>query len=467
MFLQFKVENFLSFDKEITFNLLASDETKLKGHIVEANRLSVLKTAALYGANASGKSNLIKSIDFSRSVIINDQFQKISYRPFKLHGVFNNNPSKFQFVFIKNDVVYDYGFTMNREQVVKEWLYLIEGDKEEVIYARTLNSQDRYDITISNKYLRKNSKERNKFELVLDTMGVKQKRQLLMTKLSDNNIRIVEPVFEWFQEMKIIYPDTKYDIMELRTSKNREFFSFLSTALEVLGTGINKVSFVTQKFDINETFEDMPSEIHERIYDVISTLEEDSLGVLEVRNRRYIFEREGNDIKVVKLMTQHRMVNGKYINFELSEESDGTQRLFDILPMVFDLCNNDRVYLFDELDRSLHTILTEFLLKFFLNHNNSSKSQLIFSTHDTNIMDLLRDDEVWLVQKNKNHSSELVSLYEYDIDDKIETVKGYLNGRFGGIPIIKELIIPQTNPKDLKTQHPKKNRKIDKGDRNE
>lgn len=442
MLLQFKVANFLSYDNEQTLNMISGGEEVLASHEVEVNGTSILKSAALYGSNASGKSNLIKSIDFARSIVLNSRVNRIVYSPFKLSNL-NKNPSSFQFVFEKNEVIYDYGFTINRDQILDEWLYKINDHKEMLIFERKTDDLANTTVKVSNLIFKKGSLDRQKFDVISETIGKKQKRQLLLSKLGDNNLEIFESIIEWFKDIVIIYPETKFDIVKLKINEagNEKFLNFLSESMNQLGTGVSKISFVEEELEIESMFNEISNEAKNKLLEVVSNIEEDSLVVVEMRNRRYILRRIGNNTSIVKLVTQHQIDDGDYVDFELNEESDGTQRLFDLLPMLFDLASNNRIYLIDELDRSLHTILTTNLLKRFLNNdsNEGDKSQIIFTTHDTNLMDLLRDDEIWLVQKFKNHSSVLSSLYEFDIDEKVEKMKGYLNGRFGGIPSIKEV----------------------------
>ncbi|MCF2939777.1 ATP-binding protein [Paenibacillus alkaliterrae] len=418
--------------------MVASDDTKYNDHKSEVDGLSVLRCAALYGANASGKSNLIKSIDFARSLVVQEHSKRLFYKPFKLNGAQKDEPSKFQFLFIKNNTTYDYGFSMNWDRIIDEWLYRIDGSDEEILFTRSTDKDGLTTAIISDSVGNNDIKDRKKAELVSETIGVKQKKQLLLPKLAESNIKLFETVYDWFQEIVIIYPDTKFDIHEIRSLRDKQFLQFLSNAMHQLGTGINKIVYVEQDFDTNTTFADLPNELKDKIYDVISDIEEDTIAVFEISNKKHLLKREGSDIKVIKLMTKHQMDNGKFKNFEMSEESDGTQRLFDILPMIFDLYSNNRVYLIDEMDRSLHTMLSINILKQFLNDFPSdNKSQLIFTSHDTNLMDLLRDDEIWLVQKNSKHSSEIISLYDFETDDRLSLIKGYLNGRFGGVPNIK------------------------------
>ena len=145
-----------------------------------------------------------------------------------------------------------------------------------------------------------------------------------------------------------------------------------------------------------------------------------------------------NKIEVTKLYTQHLNFNNEKINFEIFEESDGTRRLFDLIPMLLNFKKSDSVFIVDELDRSFHTNLSKSIFKLFYKYTNNRPCQLIVTTHDTNLMDLniFRNDEIWYVKKNSFKSTELYSLYEFNQRYDKSLVKDYLNGRFGAVPEI-------------------------------
>ncbi|ASI71161.1 AAA family ATPase [Bacillus cereus] len=442
MLLRYSVENFLSYKDENTLEMLASEEEKRERHIIDIDGIEALRCAAIYGGNSSGKSNFIKSIDFARNIIVNGikSGKRIPVQAFKLEDDKFDKPSKFQFVIYNCGSMYDYGFSLNNEKILEEWLYLLKDDSEIPLFERTTNKDGETKIIIYEDLAKEGTKEHFRLELIGENLGEKQQNQLYLSKLHENNKnKIVDPVYDWFEKLNIMYPHTKDDILEIKSMRNKRFLSFLSTLLKRLDTSIEEIKFIKKKFDINELYIDLPQPVKEDILESVNNLEDSAFVSFGMQNQRFIVTKENNEPKILKLMTQHVKNNNDKINFEITEESEGTQRLFDLLPVIFNLYYNNRVYIIDEFDRSLHTLLTRNLLEFVLeNLPDSNRSQIIFTTHDTNVMDLLRHDEIWLVQKKKN-SSELYSINDFDLKDNLSIVKGYLNGRFGGTPLIKNV----------------------------
>jgi len=181
----------------------------------------------------------------------------------------------------------------------------------------------------------------------------------------------------------------------------------------------------------------LPSDLKQKIAE---ELEENTNLLLAVpQSIRYQFcKNETGEIKAFKLMTAHINTEGKEVLFELNQESDGTQRLLDIAPSLLEIFVQDKTYIIDEIDRSLHSDITTSIFKAFLNNTPDTKSQLIVTTHETNLLnqELLRKDELWFVQKNKQGQSKLYSLEEYQTRFDNDICRGYLAGRFGGLPLL-------------------------------
>lgn len=454
MLIQYVVENFMSIEKEVLLNMIATDEDPDLKHIrflenQKENPKGVLRCAAFFGANASGKTNLVKSIDFARNFIVDGikSSQKIPINPFKLSDKIDESLSKFQFVIYADKSVYDYGFQLSKEMVVEEWLLKISGNEEKPMFERKTDSRGRTDVKIYPALAaQKRTKER--LELIKENIGVNQKNQLFISKLYENNVNKVVPVVDWFKNLHIIYPDSRYRMLEIKANKDQAFTEYLSVLLNNLDTGIKNVFLDKQVLDVDKNFEDLPIEAKDRFTEAIGKMDDQSVLSFELRNKRFIIVKEDGEFKLIKLKAGHRTKEDKIVPFETFEESDGTQRLFDLLPALFDMRSNNRVYIIDELDRSLHTLLSKNLIKQFINNTDeTANSQLIFTTHDLNLLDLklLRNDEIWFVEKNNDGASEIWSLAEYDIDTDMAVQKGYLNGRFGAIPFIREASASECN----------------------
>ncbi len=223
--------------------------------------------------------------------------------------------------------------------------------------------------------------------------------------------------------------------MEIQNNqKSNEKFAKL---LKSFDTGINDLRL--QELDFNSELIGVPADLKQKITE---ELEENTNLLLAVPHGiRYQFcKKETSEIKAYKLMTSHLNTEGKEILFELNQESDGTQRLLDIAPSLLEIFVQDRTYIIDEIDRSLHPDITTSIFKAFLNNTPDIKSQLIVTTHESNLLnqELLRKDELWFVQKNKQGQSKLYSLEEYQTRFDNDIRRGYLSGRFGGLPMLTE-----------------------------
>ena len=454
MLIQYIVENFMSIEKEVLLNMITEDANVDSNHIryINAQRevnKGVLRCAAFFGANASGKTNLVKSIDFARSFIVDGikSSQKIAINQFKLAEKNDEQLSKFQFIIYSDKSVYDYGFQLSKEMVVEEWLYKVNGNGEKPMFERKTDNKGRTDIKI-HQALAPQKKTKERLELIKENIGINQKNQLFISKLYENNVSKVVPVVDWFKNLHIIYPGSRYRMLEIKANKDQAFTEYLSDLLNNLDTGIKNVFLDKQTLDLDDNLEDLPDEAKDRFKESIAKMDNKSVLSFELKNRRFIIVKENGEYKLIKLQTGHKTKGDKTIPFETFEESDGTQRLFDLLPALFDMRSNNRVYIIDELDRSLHTLLSKNLIKQFINNTAIGiNSQLLFTTHDLNLLDLklLRKDEIWFVEKNNYGASEIWSLSEYDIDTDLAIQKGYLNGRFGAIPFIREVSEAECN----------------------
>ena len=208
----------------------------------------------------------------------------------------------------------------------------------------------------------------------------------------------------------------------------------------IAGTGIEKVDKITIDLDFERHFSRLPMAERENLIQKISELDEDFAIVADNNSgKKYILVKSEDDsIKLVVLVTQHRHENGKLIDFSIDEESEGTQRLINLIPSLFLLQGDDEHVIFiDELDRRLHPLLSRLFVKKAINCRGK-ENQLIFTTHDTNLLDLelFRRDEIWFVEKDRQGSSTIYSLAEFKTRPDLKIEKGYLNGRFGAIPFL-------------------------------
>ena len=257
-----------------------------------------------------------------------------------------------------------------------------------------------------------------------------------MYKLYENASTHADVVLSWFKKLQIIYPDTKLQALPIKIQKDEQFRDFLSERLHSLDTGVDRVSATENILDLSD-FEEkygIPNE-------VIHEIEEIQNGMISLNGKFYIFkEGKKRKITLIQLKFEHSL-NRKKVNFDIDDESDGTQRLLDLLPILFRLDNNSHnIYIVDELDRSLHTKLTKYLVNSIV--DVSYNAQFLFTTHDVNLLNLknFRQEEIWLIEKNKNGETRLKPFSDFDITNEKNILKDYLAGRFGAIPVIKEEI---------------------------
>ncbi len=450
MLVQVTLENILSFKEETTFSLVGVNSDPDHFHHLAVNQAgkgrSLLPISAIYGANASGKSNLIKAIDFAKDLIIDGTrgIQTIPVSPFKLSKS-NQKPSKFQFIFTYQGNLYSYGFKLNKNQIFEEWLYgTPQGKKREVLYFERITNENKitevkYGATLKGK--------NPKYKQFLDFIAQGTRpNQLFLTEALDRNVETVKPVLDWFRNVLTIIPaESSYQGLELGILSSQEFTNFLRDFLKFADTGIDSIGTEEVEFNFDSILPDIPENMREEILQEMIKVNENSVSMIESHlGKRYLLiKREEGQLSLIQLRTQHRDDQDVLVDFSMEEESEGTQRLINLIPILFILQENpEKVIFLDELDRRLHPLLSRRFVEMALQCRIShSQSQLIFTTHDTNLLDLelLRKDEIWFVEKNQQGASHLYSLAEFKINPDVKIEKGYFNGRFGAIPFFGDL----------------------------
>ena len=427
MLIRFRVRNYLSFRDEVEFSMIPGEAHQHPRHAIATGTagLDVLRSAVVYGANASGKSNLIKSIHFAREYILEGvkPKERIAVKPFKLERAWNEQPSKFEFEFSINGKSYLYGFELTPTTVQAEWLYEIKKTTEKMIFERHTNQADKAEVEFGTKLRPKKAQE-----FLQEFSAGTRPNQLFLTKCSeDNNIDYYKDVIRWFSRLNVIFPDSKYISWPLEVLKENNTITDIVKYLTAFDTGVCGSS--TQKIE-NEDI--IPSVL---IDDFKNNKKGDLVILRNNQNLIYILHKnDAGDVILEKIVFIHH-IDGceSETYFDLDEESDGTMRLIDLIPI---LISQDEIFLVDELDRSLHPSLSYRLFELLL--ANQSKSQLIVTTHESHLLDLdlLRRDEIWFVEKNRSGASTLYSLEEFAPRHDKDVQKGYLQGRFGAIPVM-------------------------------
>ena len=448
MLIRFSVENFKSFNDRQELVMIPAKKLKTnKEHVIALNKVSVLRNATIYGANASGKTNIIDAIRFAKHVIT----KKIPMEASKMYcRVFTENQekeSKFEFEIYKNGKFYAYGFSLlMSDQIIKsEWLYELLPSKntQTMLFERETDTNrlelgedlilDEIDTMRFKTY--KLDFEDNNTGLFIREMNRNKK----MNK--ESKLTFFRDVFEWFDEdLVTIFPDQPITDFEYFYGDGGS--DKINEIIELFDTGISKVKI--EEISVADLKNKIPTKIADDILQSFKNKLEDSAdnmkAMMSLRTNTAFYNikgAKGEDPVITTIMLEH---GNAFSDFEFSEESDGTRRLFDLLDILISNEKN-KIYVIYELERSLHPKLTYKFLELFFEHLKENNTQLIFTTHESTIMDqeLLRRDEIWFVERNKDNVSHLYSLdrFKERYDKKLS--KAYLEGRYGAVPSLGSL----------------------------
>ena len=446
MLIQFSVENFLSFDEEQVFSMAATGGDQHPTHLVPNTPRkgeSLLRAAAIYGANGAGKSNLVQAIRFAKNLIVEGTrgTQAIAVRPFKL-GKESGRSSKFEFIIKTQGVVYNYGFRLDANRIQEEWLYATPNKQEVQYFERTTSQDGKAKIEVGPALSGRTSKRKQFLEFV--AQGTRP-NQLFLTETLERNFIGVKPVVDWFQKsLLILSPEASPNGLEMGVHEDEALTEFLGLILRSTGTGADEVSTKEVIFDFGKIPQSLSDGAESHIRTQLVDSDAVVMNLYGPQEERIILKQGENDqIMQVLLKIQHRGRDGQLVEFNMDEESDGTQRLINLIPALFMLKHSpDQVLVIDELDRRLHPFLSRFFVQAALDCDDEHRqSQLIFTTHDTNLLDLelLRRDEIWFAEKDKGGATHLYSLVEFKPRPDLKIERGYLNGRFGAIPFIGDI----------------------------
>lgn len=407
MILEIRLSNFFSIKEEIVLDLTAGNSQSKKAQELNQNVFqfkdtNVLKTVALYGANASGKSSIIKAIRFCCSMVsqshLHNENTVYNFKPFKFDG-YKNKPSTFMIKFVSNDIEYEYSFSLTQNEILTEELYYYPNNRRAKVFTRNESISG----TKNDKYSFGSLIKRP-----LDVTENTSNKTLYISRASQMDREIGKEIFNFFRE-KFLLGYAGFNALSIETLLN-ENKQLILEALQIADSDI--IDIKIKKLDVpvkNLTFS-----IADTKTTVTDTIQH-----------------------AIQLSTYHKA--SPKIPFDLhTEESDGTQKLFMILLCLLDIVKNNKALIIDEIESSLHTNIVEFIIKMF--HAGNS-SQLIYSTHNTNLLNLnkVRKDQIYFVNKKEDASTDLYSLFDFkDFRENMDVEKAYLQGRFDAIPIIDD-----------------------------
>lgn len=445
MLLRFSVGNFLSFKNPVEFRMAAGKMTRHNNHIaVVKDGKRILKGGFIFGANAAGKSNLIRAIEFARDSVLDGVSTGACYkRYFRIDEACKSEPGFFQFDIFAGKHFYSYGFAISyqKAEIVEEWLYCID-DGEKRIFERGNDKSGKMKVISDMQF--DDPKDKNQFEVyseAIDNDEMKHKTFLSDMALRGNRDAAIYQSFRdvrnWLTKLCIIYPNSSYNGSLLRRYEKEQLT--VERLLKYFDTGVEALSRTEKSFE--KVFDDVPSDIMSSLREKYSVnlKEPTERGAISYNGAYYEISIKDGELIATEVVSDHGNPNDL---FEYKDESDGTRRLFDLLP-IYRLALSGRVIIIDELDRSLHTKATlEFINRFYEETENCN-TQLIATTHDSNILDLdiLRQDEIWLVERKNDHASVLRPLSYFKPRFDKDVKKEYLVGRYGAVPIFDHLAL--------------------------
>lgn len=422
MLVKFKVKNFKSFKDLTEFSM---ESTKLKNlkesNTFDINNISLLKSAVVYGANASGKSSLLDAMEQMKQIVKNsvsiEKTKKYFHQSFFLNVNTEMKETFFEKEFIIKEILYRYGFEIAKDStIIKEWLYqkkLQPNARETRLFDRNLQSIELGPLFKEGKLIEDK------------TRG----NALFLSVVAQFNGEISERILDWFEKFNIlssikneVFKHYSFSKLEDEAFKNKIVKFIKSADLNIYDISKKNITFDELKKDNNE-LEKLPEF-------VLNELKEKGLSTIETMHMQYNEDNSFNQFK----------------SFDLSFESDGTQKLLALAAPILETLTDGTVLIIDELDNSMHTELVKAIVKLFNSkESNTNNAQLIFTTHDTNLLsqELFRRDQIWFVNKNIYGASELYSLVEYGkgtARNDLILEKNYLDGKFGAKPYISDLV---------------------------
>lgn len=420
MLIEFSVGNYRSFKERVTFSMVAANLVSKDKNLDIDNvfavdqELKLLKSAAIYGANASGKSNLAKALGFMKWFMVNSSKETqstdaIGVEPFRLSTETEEKPSYFELVFLMGGRKYRYGFEVTQERVISEWLFYVPNVRETKLFERKLD----------------NIKPSKHF----DADGIQQRTRsnaLFLSVSAQFNVYLAEKILEWITDKLNIISglhDQAYLSYTVRCFINNKNRADIIQLIKKLDLGISEIQVDQEDF----TTDSLPDEMPDELKKLIVKAERGKVTSIGISHRK--FDADGN----------HESIE----EFDLeSHESEGTKKVFALAGPLITALKEGEILIIDEFDARLHPLISLAIVKLFNSkESNPNNAQLIFMTHDTNLLNnkIFRRDEIWFTEKNRYSATDLYSLAEYKIRNDASFESDYIKGRYGAIPHIGNL----------------------------
>jgi len=415
MIVEFRTANFRSFHSSQVLSLVKGKGSELPNNAFKVDGfkdLDLLRSVAIYGANASGKSNLLKSIRAMRKIVTttSQRGSKLPLVPFKLDKDSTVQPTEFEIAFIVGGVRYQYGFSATEDKIFEEWLFAYPKGRAQKWFERLWDSKEcQYQWQFGSSFTGTKQVWQN---------ATREDSLFLSTAVQLNSHQL-KPIFDWFKDTlrfsSVIGFGPGYSTSLCLQNKKEEILKFLHAA----DLNINDIRVETEDFTRSDLLNDIPEPIRE------------------------IFISSMKDEKVVNIQTVHLDNNNNPVEFDLDDESDGTKKIFTFAGPWIDVLANGHVLFVDELHDNLHPKLVQFLVELFHNKaTNPKNAQLIFTTHETSILnqDVFRRDQIWFCERNNKQETAVYPLSDFSPKKGKENLEAaYLSGRYGALPFIRSL----------------------------
>lgn len=409
MILEYTCGNYRSIKEKVIFSMLASKDNSFEEFLVDYKGTLINKVAAIYGANGSGKTSFLDSLNFLKLLVCNsnnhqpgDKMRQVSHKL-----ATQNTPTTYTIQFVKEDVRYAYGLSYTSEQIISEYLYYFPNGKQAKIFDRNLN-----EVSFGDKF-------KKDFEAILNFM--KPNKLFLSVSANYSAVKEAELVFLFFKEDLIFYP------LPLEISNWLEY----------------SIERFTQESELKKIFIDFMKSVGTPIQNIDTKFEKKKMSP------EFIPDNIPDEIKpffaqAKEITSTEANINYGLFSVNLNEESKGIQKLFEVFGPIIDIILKDKILIWDEMETSLHPSIVKEILRLIMYGKQDSKAQLIFSTHDTNLLDLntFRRDQIWFTELNKDRATDIYSLAELKNVRKDENIsKGYMNGKYGAIPFIQNPLV--------------------------
>lgn len=435
-------DNLYSFGTQKEFNMFPRPRYRTHSqHKYDFEGFELLKLASLYGANGAGKSNLVKSVELLQGIVLKEQIPiRIKETLFKFREKEDSESQLLAIEFINKGVAFYYALKLNGDLIENEELYISGlGKTDDKLIFERFSSNNSTQIKFLDPF--EKDRESQVLKKVIEKNLTKHNKPILklLSTLDNPFLDDTKLAFDWFDNcLQIISPNARPMALAHKIDKDEEFKSYTKDIMCSFNIGVKNIE--TEKIEIHDFFgEDNTDQMEELIRELKDSPKK-MIGLSSREGNELVVVEENDNIYVKQLKIEHVGKSNITAKFELDEESDGTIRLLDFIPAFKNVVSKRKVYLIDEIERSIHPLLIKELVKKF-SFDHDTLGQLIFTTHESNLLDqeIFRQDEIWFAEKDKNGCTDLYSLSDFKEHNTIDVRKGYLSGRYGSIPFLANL----------------------------